>query len=94
MKYLGLVVFISLLSGCGGGSDSSSSSGGNVVSADDFKKNFETVIDSDTGVTYQQFTVEEGSKTTISLKDSEVFTLASSDEISEKLVVKGNLTIK
>ncbi|MFA0183255.1 hypothetical protein AB4463_23150, partial [Vibrio cyclitrophicus] len=89
---IGLVVFIAFLSGCGGDSKSSSSQG--VVSVDDFKKNYETVIDSDTGVTYRQITVDEGAQTTISLKDNEVFSLTSSDGYSEKLVVKGNLTIK
>ncbi|CAM4213441.1 hypothetical protein [Vibrio agarivorans] len=93
MKYVGLGMLIVLLAGCG--SDSGDSPiGDNVVSGDDFKKDSETVVDSDTGITYEQIIVDANSDTTISLKDSEVFSLTSGDEYSEKLVVQGNLTIK
>ncbi|GAL16029.1 hypothetical protein JCM19233_7051 [Vibrio astriarenae] len=93
MKYIGLSVLVVLLAGCGSDSGDDTQTG-NVVSGDDFKKESETVVDQDTGITFEQIIVDESSDTTISLKDSEVFALTSSDEYSEKLVVQGTLTIK
>lgn len=94
MKYFLLSIFIVLLTGCGSDSKKDSTEKiYEIVSIDEFKKNFQTVVD-DSGVTYRVMTVDSNSDTTIRLDENEVFLLASGDDFSEKLVVQGKVTIK
>ncbi len=88
------IISLSFLFGCGGGSDSSPSSE-ESISSEQLKESSKEVVDEATGITYQQIEVDENSKMTIATDDNG-FTLTSSsgNSNSEKLVVKGHLTIK